>query len=129
VLKKWKYNFAKVNWKLLSAKTAILWFHRQPILSGYLAPGDSFAISTPTWQYSLNSTDWLNFSVSSTSATLLSANSRIRFVGNKDYFGRDTSVIAFRACDSSEGFNGATSNLGHVRGDPIFPLRIIFLHP
>jgi RTX calcium-binding nonapeptide repeat (4 copies)/Lamin Tail Domain len=61
-----------------------------------------------TWQYSLNSTDWLNFSVSATSATLLSSTARIRFVGDKDYFGRDISAIAFRAWDSSEGFNGAT---------------------
>jgi hypothetical protein len=60
------------------------------------------------WQYSLNSTDWLNFAVSSISSTLLSGTARIRFMGDKDYFGSANSALSFRAWDSSEGFNGAT---------------------
>lgn len=69
-----------------------------------------------TWQYSLNSTDWSNFNVSAVSATLLSSNARIRFVGDTNYSGSVSSAlaepavgIAFRAWDGSESFNGATS--------------------
>ncbi|MBD2515327.1 DUF4347 domain-containing protein [Nostoc sp. FACHB-973] len=63
-----------------------------------------------TWQYSTDGgSNWINFAVSQTSATLLRDTEKIRFVPNAGYNGM--AAITFRAWDTSDGKASGTSHV------------------
>ncbi|MDZ8109037.1 MAG: FG-GAP-like repeat-containing protein [Nostoc sp. DedQUE12a] len=63
-----------------------------------------------TWQYSIDDGgNWINFAVSSTSATLLRDTEKIRFVPKPGYKG--TAEFTFRAWDTSDGNISGTTNI------------------
>ncbi|MEA5605827.1 FG-GAP-like repeat-containing protein, partial [Nostoc sp. UHCC 0252] len=63
-----------------------------------------------TWQYSINGgSNWINFAVSDTSATLLRDTEKIRFVPQLGYKG--TAEFTFRAWDTSDGNISGTTNV------------------
>lgn len=73
-----------------------------------------------TWEFSLdNGISWTIFgAVSDTSATLLDASARIRFVPNADFNGEVLNGIRFRAWDTTDGnLSGATGINVSVNGD------------
>jgi hypothetical protein len=63
-----------------------------------------------TWQYSINDgSNWINFAVSDTAATLLRDTEKIRFVPKPGYKG--TAEFTFRAWDTSDGNISGTTNV------------------
>ncbi|MBD2682122.1 MULTISPECIES: DUF4347 domain-containing protein [Nostoc] len=63
-----------------------------------------------TWQYSIDDgANWINFTVSGTSATLLKDTEKIRFVPKPGYKG--TAEFTFRAWDTSDGNISGTTNV------------------
>ncbi|MFN6485085.1 MULTISPECIES: beta strand repeat-containing protein [unclassified Nostoc] len=62
------------------------------------------------WQYSTNGgNNWINFAVSTTSATLLRDTEKVRFIPNAGYNG--TAEITFRAWDASDGNASGTTGV------------------
>ena len=69
-----------------------------------------------SWQYSLDGSTWSSLTgASTTSATLLDATARVRFVPNANYNGNAGS-ISFTAWDQSTGTNGQTGFDATTRG-------------
>ncbi|MCX5659276.1 MAG: Ig-like domain-containing protein [Planctomycetota bacterium] len=77
-----------------------------------------------SWQYSLNGSNWLNFSaVSASSALLLSADAdtRVRFVPNADFNGTLAAGLTYRAWDASDGATeGSTADASVGGGTTAF---------
>ena len=71
-----------------------------------------------TWQHSANGTSWSAISASTTSALLLSAQRRVRFVPNANFHG--TAAFSFRAWDQSAGVNGGQADTTVTGGTSAF---------
>jgi len=81
--------------------------------------------SNGSWEYSLNSVDWLSIgAVSATSARLLAAdaNTRVRFIPNPNYFGAMPTGLTFRAWDQTSGVSGDLANVSTNGGATAFSL-------
>jgi hypothetical protein len=71
------------------------------------------------WQYAIGGTPWLTMAPSESSALLLPAWARVRFLPKVDYNGVEQ--LVYRAWDQTEGTSGGTFNLsGHVGGTTAF---------